>query len=608
MLFGSAGFLRGAKRPDAATCANRQNGMRGGMNRTLPPVALLLLILASGTLSAQPNLTVEVSGVSGAERDNVLLMLSIEQQKTHPDLSDGRIRRLHARSPEEIAQALAPFGFYRVVTESELTQTEQGWSARYRIEPGPPLPIGKVDVGISGEAAHDPAFRELLDAPPLSEGDTFNHTLYEKWKRELQRLADERGYFQAKFTTHSVQVDLAAYTATVELQLESGPRYFFGPLNFSGDILLDESLLRRYAPFTTGEPYSTAKLMELQDGLNGSNYFAHVDIQAGREAAADLHVPISVKLVMNKRTRYQLGVGFGTDTGARGIIGMERRYLNRKGHRYGADFRISQIKDSIGARYIIPLEKPSTDRAVVRSEYLRDRTEDIDSSALLVGAGVEHAEGFWHRSYFLNYQREKFEIGLQSGNARLLMPTLNWSRLDTPNVLFAPSGSRIGLQLRGAREGIASNTSLAQADLSAKFIRPAGGGRFLLRGEVGTTSAPDFDALPPSVRFFAGGDTSVRGYAYKSLGPTDSAGNVIGGKHLLVGSAEYEYPLGAKWSAALFFDAGNAFAEYDGELEQGAGIGLRRRLPIGWLRIDVAQAITQEDKPFRFHITLGPDL
>lgn len=582
--------------------------MREGMNRTLHLVALLLLGLASGTLSAQPNLTVEVSGISGEEHDNVLLILSIEQQKGHPDLSDGRIRRLHARAPEEIAQALAPFGLYRVVTESELTQTPEGWSARYRIEPGPPLPIGKMNVGISGEAEHDPAFRKLLDDPPLSEGDTFNHTLYEKWKRELQRVADERGYFQAKLTTHSVQVDLAAYTATVELQLESGPRYFFGPLNFSGDILLDESLLQRYVPFTTGEPYSTAKLMQLQDGLNGSNYFALVDIQAEREKAADLHVPITVNLVMNKRTRYQLGVGFGTDTGARGIIGMERRYLNRKGHRYGADIRISQIKDSIGARYIIPLEKPSTDRAIVRSEYLRDRTEDIDSSALLVGAGVEHAEGLWYRSYFLNYQREKFDIGLQSGNARLLMPTLNWSRLDTRNVLFTPSGSRIGLQLRGAREGIASNTSLAQADLSAKFIRPAGGGRFLLRGEVGTTSAPDFASLPPSVRFFAGGDTSVRGYAYKSLGPRDSAGNVIGGEHLLVGSAEYEYPLNEKWSAALFFDTGNAFSEYDGELEQGAGIGLRRRLPIGWLRIDVAQAITQEDKPLRFHITLGPDL
>ena len=578
------------------------------MNRTLRWSLFLLLWLAHSAAFARPDVTVEVSGVSGEERDNVMLLLSIEQQKAHPDLSDGRIRRLHTKATQEIKEALAPFGYYRVSVESGLEQTPRGWLASYRIDPGPPLPISAMDVRVTGAAADDPAFRELLDAPPLAVGDAFNHPLYEGWKRDLQRLADERGYFEAKFTTHRVRVDLDAYEAKVTLHMESGPRYFFGPLNFSGDILLDERLLNRYVTFTAGEPYSATKLLQLQDGLNGSDYFAHVDIKAEREAALDLQVPITVKLIMHKRTRYKFGVGYGTDTGARGTVGLERRYVNRQGHRVGGELKLSQIKDSVAARYIIPLEKPSTDRAVVRSEYKRDRTEDIESSALLVGAGVEHAQGLWHRSYFLNYQREKFDIGVQSGNARLLMPVLAWSRLSTKDILNTRSGSRVSLELRGAREGMGSNTSLAQALLGAKVIRPAGDGRFLLRGELATSWAPEFDNLPPSVRFFAGGDTSVRGYAYKSLGPQDSEGNVIGGKHLLVASAEYEYPIGEKWSAALFFDAGNAFATYDGELEQGAGFGLRRRLPIGWLRIDVAQAITDEDRPWRLHLTLGPDL
>lgn len=578
------------------------------MIRNLSLFPLLLLWLVPVAVVAQPQVTLEVSGVSGAERDNVLLLLSIEQQKSHPDLSDGRIQRLHARAPQEIEAALAPFGYYRASVEAELSQTQEGWLASYRIEPGPPLPIASLDVGITGDAADDPAFRGLLDAPPLKRGDTFNHTVYEQWKSDLQRLADERGYFQAVFSRHTVFIDLESYEARVELKLDSGPRYLFGPLSFEGDILLDESLLRRYVTFSAGEPYSANKLLQLQDGLNGSEYFAHVDIKAERGAAVGNQVPVTVRLSMHKRSRYRFGVGYGTDTGARGLIGMERRYINRKGHRTGVDFRLSQIKDSITGRYIIPLEKPSTDRAVVRSEFNRDRTEDIESSALLVGAGVEYAEALWHRSYFLNFQREKFEIGLQSGNARLLMPTFAWSRLSTTDVLYTRRGSRVGLELRGAREGMGSNTSLGQLRLNGKLIRPAGGGRFILRSELGTTSAPDFASLPPSVRFFAGGDTSVRGYSYKSLGPEDSEGNVIGGKHLLVASAEYEHPLGEKWSGALFFDTGNAFADYSGELEQGAGIGLRRRLPIGWLRIDAAQAITQEDRPWRLHITLGPDL
>lgn len=578
------------------------------MRRTVRWISVVLLWLVPTGAFAQPNVTVEVSGVSGEERDNVMLLLSIEKQKSHPDLSDGRIQRLHTKARKEIEEALAPFGYYRVSVDAELSQTQTGWLASYRIDPGPPLPIAAMDVSVTGAAADDPAFRELLAPPPLKIGDAFKHSVYEQWKRDLQRLADERGYFQATFSRHSVRVDLEAYVAKVELRLESGPRYFFGPVEFSGDIVLDERLLNRYLTFTAGEPYSTSKLMRLQDGLNGSDYFAHVDIKAEREEVVDLHVPITVQLVMNKRTRYQLGVGYGTDTGARGSIGMERRYINRMGHRIGAELKLSQIKDSVSAQYIIPLEKPSTDRGVIRSEYSRDRTEDIDSEALLVGAGVEHAQGLWHRSYFLNYQREKFDIGLQSGNARLLMPTAAVSRLNTNDLLNTVRGSRVGLELRGAREGYGSNTSLGQAHLGGKMIRTRGKGRFLLRGEIGTSWAPEFENLPPSVRFFAGGDTSVRGYTYKSLGPQDSEGNVIGGKHLLVASAEYEHRLGEKWSAAVFFDAGNAFATYDGELEQGAGIGLRRRLPIGWLRIDVAQAISQEDRPWRLHITLGPDL
>lgn len=580
------------------------------INRTLRGALFVLLWFSHIEAFAQPNVTVELSGISGEELENVQLLLSIEQQKAHPDLSDGRIQRLHARAIEEIEQALAPFGYYRVNVEAELVERKEpsSWLASYRIDPGPPLPITELNVGIDGDAARDPAFKALLDDPPLALGAPLNHTLYEKWKRELQRLAEERGYFHAQLVRHRVLVDLDAYEATVELQLESGPRYRFGQLSFSGELPLDEDLLYRYVTFNTGDPYSSAKLLLLQDGLNGSDYFSRVEIKAERESVVDLQVPVTVNLVMHKRTRYQLGVGYGTDTGARGSIGMERRYVNRRGHRFGADFKLSQIKDSIGARYSIPLENPATDRAIVRSEYNRDRTEDIDSSALLVGAGIETVKGRWHRSYFLNYQREKFDIGLQSGNAKLLMPTLAWSRLNTRDVLIAVRGSRVGLQLRGASDGMGSNTSVGQALLSGKFIRPAGKGRFLLRSELGASWAPEFERLPPSVRFFAGGDTSVRGYSYKSLGPLDSEGNVIGGKHLLVASAEYEYRLGEKWSGALFFDAGNAFTEYDGELEQGAGIGFHRRLPIGWLRIDVAQAISREDRPWRLHITLGPDL
>lgn len=578
------------------------------MSLILRWIVIVLVLVAPMAANAQSSVTVEVSGVSGEELDNVLLLLSIEQNKSRPDLSDAWIQRLHSKAPQEIKKALEPFGYYRVKVESTLTRQDDGWLASYTIDTGEPIRISTLDVQISGEAAEDKAFRKILNSPPLATGDIFNHTVYEQWKSEMQRLADERGYFQAQFTRHSVQIDLIAYEAKVELEMDSGPRYRFGPVSITGELQVDEKLIRRYIRFTPGEPYSSTKLLQLQESLYSSDYFSRVDIKANRDEAEALQIPITLQLVMNKRTRYQLGLGYGTDTGVRGSIGMERRYVNTSGHRFNTNLELSQIKNTVTANYIIPLQRPSTDRAIIRSSYSRDLTQDIDSTALLVGAGVEQLDGNWYRSYFLNYQREIFNIGVQSGNARLLMPTLSWNRVQSNNVLNTINGSRIGLELRGSRVDAGSNTSFAQLHLNSKLIRTFGNGRFLLRGEAGTSWAPEFERLPPSVRFFAGGDASVRGYRYKSLGPEDIEGNVIGGKHLLVGSTEYEHRLGEKWSAAIFFDTGNAFDDYTGRFEQGAGIGLRRRLPIGWLRIDVAQAITKEDRPWRLHINLGPDL
>ncbi len=571
-------------------------------------VVMLLVGYLPLSAVAQASLSVELSGLSGEELENVMQLLSIEQRKSHPQLNEAWIRRLHAKAGEEVKQALAPFGYYRVKVESSLTETEGGWTAAYRIDPGPSLPIGALDIAVSGAVADDPAFRDLLPPPALAVGSPFNHTQYEQWKNDVLRLADELGYFEAVFTRHRVAVDLKGYQARIDLQFDSGPRYRFGHVTITGDSLLEETLVRRYIPFSAGEPYSAGKLLQLQEGLHGSHYFSRVDIKAERDAVTDLEVPITVNLKMNMRTRYELGLGYGTDTGIRGSIGMERRYVNPMGHHIKAGLELSQIKDSLSADYIIPMENPRTDRVVIHSQYSRDRTEDIDSAALLLGAGVERMKGRWYNSYFLNFQREKFKIGDQSGNARLLMPVLYWRRLDSSNVLNTVQGSRIGLELRGAREGIGSNTSVARLLLNGKYIHSLGNGRLLFRGEAGTSWAPEFDNLPPSVRFFAGGDNSVRGYRFKSLGPEDGSGDVIGGKHLLVASAEYELRLGEKWRGAVFFDAGNAFAEYRGEVEQGAGIGLRRRLPIGWLRVDVAQALTHEDQPWRLHITLGPDL
>ncbi|HAI23845.1 MAG TPA: outer membrane protein assembly factor, partial [Alcanivorax sp.] len=118
----------------------------------------------------------------------------------------------------------------------------------------------------------------------------------------------------------------------------------------------------------------------------------------------------------------------------------------------------------------------------------------------------------------------------------------------------------------------------------------------------------DVTELPASIRFFAGGDASVRGFAYESLGPLDNDGEVIGGRHLLVGSLEYDHPISEQWSLAVFTDAGNAFNNFDDyEIRHSAGFGVRWRSPLGPIRVDFARGI-EEGREWRLHLSMGPDL
>jgi len=164
--------------------------------------------------------------------------------------------------------------------------------------------------------------------------------------------------------------------------------------------------------------------------------------------------------------------------------------------------------------------------------------------------------------------------------------------------------------VRGANNAFFSDTSFLQAHLQTKLLVPlTDSTRLLLRGEVGATGVKSFTELPVTQRFFAGGDQSVRGFVYNSLGPRDAQGNVIGGKDLMVGSLEIDQMFGPVFGAAVFIDTGNVLNTFANSLEKGVGAGLRWRTPVGMVRFDLAHPVKRPDLDrVRVHISIGPDL
>lgn len=583
--------------------------------------AVLLLGLCHNLSAAPHTIQITLSGIEDKPvMEQVLASLSLEQQQNHPRLSASRIQRLHKQATEEIQRALQPYGYYRAHVSSELIPPKAGqtvWQAKYVIDLGPPLKLSTVAIQILGGGEQDPEFQKLLTRFPMKIGDTLNHATYEKSKSLLREIAEERGYFDAQFTKHQLLIDEQTYTASIILTFDTNRRYRFGEVTFKQDWF-EESLLRRFLTFKSGDFYTSSQLLAFQNALTNSDYFDRVEVEMQRNSpTADKRLPVLVTIVPRKQNQYSAGIGYGTDTGVRGSVGWERRYFNPQGHRFSAKVELSEIRTSTTAIYSIPTGQRSEDYYAITAGYKDETTNTSASELFKLGLNQNHSRKLLN--FLLNevvgieYRDEKYAVGSDSGHSKLLMPNISWSYLKADDRIYTKRGHKIQLEVRGALDSLGSNTSFIQSRLNATFIRQLHEtGRIIARGEAGYSFVSllqgDFHDLPPSIRFFAGGDRSVRGYDYQSLGPKNVEGYVIGGKNLLVGSLEYEHQIWEKWSLAAFYDVGNASNDFSEPLKQGTGVGVRWQSPVGLIRIDVATALSETGHPLRLHITVGPDL
>jgi translocation and assembly module TamA len=588
------------------------------MHRPKPPKLPTLLprLLAAGLclafgLAGVPlqavAVKIEVEGVRRELEQNIRSVLSLAKAD-EDKLTPERIRRLHQKATEEIGEALQPFGYYKPVVRPELRQEGERWIAHYEVDRGPAVKVASLDLKVLGPGADDPAFQRLVSDFPLKQGADLFHPDYEKGKDAFTELAAENGYLDAEFEVSQVRVDLERYQADVIVHYDTGPRYRFGEVRFEQDAV-DPDLLTGYVKFKRGEPIDLDQLLELQNALSDSPYWARVEVVTRQEEAQDLEVPIAVTLVPAKPLLFTAGLGYGTDSGARATAGWEFRRLNRRGHRAQVQLVGAETEQSVQASYLLPGPYPRTDTLAFNAAYAIEDTDTARSESSLLGTQRTQTRGVWREALQLNYQRDDFEVGVDEGISTLLVPGASWERVEADDRIFTTKGYRLRLGVQGAADALLSDSSFLQGTVAGKVVRTLGDRHRLIgRAELGYLETDQFRRLPPAFRFFAGGDQSVRGFGYQDLGVLDEEGNVIGGQVLLVASVEYELRFLEKWGAAVFYDTGNAFRAFGDELESGAGVGVRWRSPIGPIRADFAWALTEDGTPFRFHLSIGPDL
>tara|TARA_R110000824_G_scaffold15112_1_gene63764 strand:- start:580 stop:2334 length:1755 start_codon:yes stop_codon:yes gene_type:complete len=527
--------------------------------------------------------------------------------------SADNLRRYASTAVSQASKALRALGYYSPVVDWKVEEADAEKTAKLVLEitPGDPVRVKSRTIEILGPAASDSRFKDNLPVHP-AEGDILNHGDYTSLRNTLQTRARRRGYFDGRLVTRTLEVDPEALSANIVLVFESGDRYRLGEVSFEEGHWFESRLLQEFVTFEPGIPYHADEIAKLNSDLLGSGYFSGVDIDAVPGSAENGVIPVRIGLTRRDPRSLAAGLGFSTDVGPRFRGTWREHWINPMGHKRGAETELSGPRQNISTWYELPLDPPMTDAIRLTAGYQREDIENVESELLTFGQQWQHQlDSGWLQVLSIRWDGERYNIGDdEKGTSSLLLPGVGYSKLHADSPLDPSKGYRLQIDVSGSHRAALSSVDILHVNAIARGLFTLGGRhRFLSRVQIGGVGTNRFEDVPPSLRFFAGGDQSVRGYAYQSLSPENDNGVPVGGRYTLVGSAEYQYQFADRWRSAMFIDHGNAVNDLFDPLATGVGVGIRWISPLGPLRLDIAKGLdTELGGEWRIHFSMGPEL
>lgn len=578
---------------------------------------LLLLVLIPALSHAGVQLAVD--GVDDPLKAAVIAGVSLSQYATR-DVSEAQVRRLYERADAQVGIALQPYGYYEAHATGKLEQVGKDWRVTLHVTPGQPVNVTAIDVQLDPSVAKLGPIRSARRGIDKLKGQRLDDGAYDSARDAMSSALTANGFLDARLTVHRVDVNRGEHSAAIHLTWETGRRYRYGQVHFEGSQFR-EGFLQRYIPFKPGDYFDQAQLLKLQQVLNGADYFSVVNVVPQIDTAKNGVVDINVELSPAKRTIYTAGLFVGTDTGFGVRGGIENRWVNQYGHKWKNDIVLAQRLKTVSTQYTIPLPGDNERSLNFGATYRDANTVTSQSRTLELVANESELWHDWVRTVGLHALTGTFDVGkradepestpgVEHGSSTLVYAEGSLTRKVADNLDFVRRGWSLSFDARSTAGDLLSSARFSQITADAKWIRAFWrNNRLILRGTLGHTWTDDFEALPPQLRFFAGGDQSIRGYSFQAIGPENTYGRVIGGNSLAIASATVEHYFTPRWGIATFIDAGNAFNGTDIHAKIGTGIGVRWRSPVGMIRVDLGTPVNDVQRHgIELHLVIGPDL
>lgn len=556
-------------------------------------------------------------------RPTILLLPALLLAVAAP-LTAGELR---LQAPEDIDELLAPYlpeeagNPQRLQgTLSEILATEGYFAPTFEfkdsddglqlnLDPGPRTVVKEVALSLDGPLAA--ATREELQRDwRLPVGQPFRQEDWNDAKQQVLARLLAVEHADARLIDSEAAIDVETHSARLSAHYDAGPRYRFGPLRVEGLQRYEASLVERYNRVVeAGQPYREESLNALQSTLQATPYFASVQTTVDRSAAeidADgtATIPVVVRVRERAPHRVSFGAGASSNTGAR--VEFNYHSSDLLGHAWELDsgLRLEQKKQTVYADVFLPPDGRFRRNSV---GVMADTTDiaGLKTERYAFGAQTVQHRGSVEQRLSLNWQHELREPdGAEPETSRALVPNAMWTWRRVDNLLDPRRGTVLQTQIGGGTRAALSDQNFVRLHTRIQHYIPLGRHNTLtLRGEIGTTLADSRRHIPQDYLFRTGGASSVRGYAYQSLGIKEGTATV-GGRYLGIASAEVTHWLDEDWGIAAFVDAGDAFdSRRDARLAVGYGLGARWRSPAGPIGVDLAYG--ERVSGFQLHFSLA---